>query len=99
MSLKDDLIAAKALIDSPEKWTKGTYRDEAGCMCPIGAVAKAMGVEYSVTPPNLGSVERLLNDIAASVSDAPTVVAFNDRVTTTHADIMALFNRAIEAAQ
>ena len=41
MGLKDDLIAAKALIDSPATWGRGYFRTDDGCYCAAGAVIYA----------------------------------------------------------
>ncbi|UXN73410.1 hypothetical protein N8D56_21425 [Devosia sp. A8/3-2] len=78
-SIKENLIAAQALIDTPEKF------DEAGIITPLlsGGVSIAMfnqmrGALLSVTD---GSTDR----IAIWVRDKP------------HAEIMAMFNRAIDA--
>lgn len=95
MSLVDDLIAAKALIDSPEKWTKGFYQSMDGCLCSLGALGMAIGGNPFF--PN--SVAR-----AALQAEVPqqwgvlSVGAYNDDPDTTHADIMALFDRAIARA-
>lgn len=93
MSLKDDLIAAKALIDTPEKWGKGvgTYLRHSGPACAHEALRRASPTGHEHLRRHLKLA--LPNGFAhASVPD------FNDHPSTTHADIMALFDRAIEAA-
>jgi hypothetical protein len=100
MTVKDDLIAAKALIDAPDKWTKGIHFS-GGRYCAMGAVGAA------TRQPHGGS--RWAECDRALIKSAPRhrwregvdghpVVAFNDDPATTHADIMALFDRAIERA-
>lgn len=91
-TLKDDLIAAKALIDTPEKWGKGSGINPPrnGCHCIITAVPSSRVATFlrDFLPGGQG---------AWPVGISP-VVAFNDHPNTTHADIMALFDRAIAAA-
>lgn len=86
MTLADDLRAARALIDSPEKWLKNELRRD-GCFCAMGA-----GLEVKN-----GAV---LLAIQGQLPDPySTIPAYNDLPTTTHADIMALFDRAITDAE
>lgn len=95
--LADDLRAAKALIDTPEKLAKGEYEDSSGRLCAIGALNKVMGkpVDCPFTP---SGIEAALNAAAARTSGRGAL-SFNDDPATTHADIMALFDRAIAAAE
>lgn len=98
-SLADDLRAARALIDTPEKWCKESYECD-GAMCVLGAGQSANGLqeggpEYyaalrGALPPEWEPDE---NDWSGDVPQ------FNDDPATTHADIMALFDRAIDAAE
>lgn len=95
MTLREDLIAAKAMIDTPEKWGKGKYEPRPGCYCALGAVAKVTGHD-----PNTA----WLNGRASTCRNAlyeytdVGIASFNDAPDTTHADIMALFDRAIATA-
>lgn len=98
MSVKDDLIAAKALIDTPEKWCKGIHK---GQNCTMWAVGDA-------TRQHSGGMRWLDCEVALSravpksfvgPSGVHPIVAFNDAEETSHADIMALFDRAIEGAK
>ncbi len=93
MTIKMDLIAARALIDTPEKWHKGGWGKD-GCFCAVGAVREVTRTSaYSVWATGACIA------LEAAIEDGPRdVPSFNDRETTTHADIMALFDRAIEAA-
>lgn len=100
MSVKKNLIAARALIDTPEKWVKIEYEDH-GCFCALGALGRVMGRDPS---GDLGEVEIALGralppdfKLSAVLSLGTNVVMFNDHPDTTHADIMAMFDRAIEA--
>jgi hypothetical protein len=42
--VKENLIKAKALIDTPDKWSKGGLIDNNGCLCSLGAIAVATGI-------------------------------------------------------
>lgn len=98
-TLKDDLIAAKALIDTPEKWGKGNgtflfgqVPSHQNCaMTACGRVAVDAGRDDDYPP-----MHAALN--SALPSEFRSVWSFNDAIKTTHADIMALFDRAIAAA-
>lgn len=100
--VKENLIAAKALIDTPEKWIKGSLQNaEETCFCTYGAAAKV-----ARTFPHKSGMDSLLTDALADAlpdSFLPdpngilSIAQFNDDPSTTHADIMALFDRAIDA--
>lgn len=83
MSLADDLRAAKALIDTPEKWAEDTLQN---------AVLQAIDLN-----PARWTAARVA--LLAAIPGHPSLVAFNYDPATTHADIMALFDRAIAAAE
>lgn len=96
MKYSDYLKAAKALIDSPEKWTQGEYwRDaegnsvdrpvDAACMCSMGALL--------ATPGPAGPVA--CNYLMEACNDQ-CVVEFND--THSHAEVMQMWDKAIELA-
>jgi hypothetical protein len=97
MTVRDDLIAAKALIDTPEKWTKGAFSNGKGCRCAMGAVMTVRGGDSYIARKPLAALRRQLpaEFIREDVFD---VSSFNDDTATTHADIMALFDRAISKA-
>lgn len=104
MTPAEQLRAAKALIDTPEKWTKGEYAtgphgtyasqysDNAVCYCAMGAIERAdyldgdWGAHFFLRKT---AIER----------GAMGVIDFNDAPTTTHADIMKLFDDAIALAE
>jgi len=91
-TVKDNLIAARALIDTPERWIKGESRI-GDCFCALGAIGVVSGPGAE---PGLwnGCHEAL----AHAVPNGDLYVArFNDDPDTTHADILALFDRAIAA--
>lgn len=96
-SVRDNLIAARALIDTPEKWHKGSI-GKGACLCAAGAVCKAVNWNYLT-----GDRLRRLPEMRALFDRLPTgfydVPVFNDDPNTTHADIMTLFDRAIAALE
>lgn len=106
MTLKDDLIAAKALIDTPEKWRKDDrdFYDECCCAAIACHRVSRRGrigiVAGEAEDAMLQSLYDALDDEWRTVHGEPGVYVghYNDAPDTTHADIMALFDRAIEAA-
>ena len=100
-TVKENLVAAKALIDTPEKWLKGALTTGDGtCFCAMGAVGAAGGYNLlsNDTNPELAA---LIDSIPADFQlqgGRHQLVEFNDHPDTTHADVMALFDRAIAAA-
>lgn len=93
-----NLTKAKALIANPENWNQdGNYSadgdDESTCLCAQGAVAVAIGIPFCALKvslvPELGSLEYALSHNSGVVN------VYNDLPTTTHLDIMNLFDKAI----
>lgn len=93
-SVKENLIAAKTLIDTPEKWTKGGWR-RSGCYCAIGALLEVKGLQGIS-----GFAEAEEEQLRAALPEpfwGDVVENFNDDPNTTHEMIMQLFDRAIAA--
>lgn len=90
----DILRDAKALISDPEKWVKGHYGDcETGEFCSFGAMDQAergSAGAWLLADLTLDRAARAINP------EFKDYIAFNDHPDTTHADVMALFDRAIE---
>lgn len=98
MTTKEILIAARAKIDAPERWTQGvvarnadghpTYisAENAVCWCIAGAITSVGG-----------------DDVACGVFLRATgtkhIGKWNDDPTRTHAEVLAAFDRAIAAAE
>lgn len=97
-SVRDHLIAARALIDTPEKWMKGSYHSQStGCLCALGALGVAAhGDAYDW---EYVDAKALLSVLRPDDEDWLIVVDFNDHPDTTHADVMAWFDRAIAAQE
>ena len=98
MKTSEILIAAKALIDEPGKWTQGTYArnsdmeevdsysEDAVCFCSIGAIYRI--TPHIVSREGIGYLRSAMG---------PSVVVFND--THPHAEVMQMWDRAIELAK
>jgi hypothetical protein len=96
MTVKDNLIAAKALIADPANWAKsGEVDPRKGRYCAAVAcndfadaprMFEALRAAFPVEYVGRGGWVTELFD-------------FNDLPSTTHADIMALFDRAIAAQE
>jgi hypothetical protein len=89
--LVEDLKATKALIANEADWGKGAYEWN-GCLCTVGALRRALKVN-AIDVVQTSAYQAL----RAALGGELPLVTFNDRDTTTHADIMALFDRAIAA--
>lgn len=107
MTLKDDLIAAKALIDTPQKWCqkhghltrKKWLFWEQHSYCTVGAISVTGGGHINTIHPDFLRMRDALERTLPPGNENSLLVAFNDDPATTHADIMALFDRAINAAE
>lgn len=102
MGVREDLIAAKALIDAPSKWIKSdstkSCRRCAALACDRLVFA---GAAKTNSHAMWAALYRQLPDVYQTDEDEHGVCIgrYNDARATTHADIMALFDRAIESAQ
>ncbi len=89
--LRSGLVKAKHLIQSPDSWLQGgLLRDNK--MCALGALCCA--VPESDVEGYISAKNALREALPAGEISVPT---FNDKPTTTHADVLALFDRAISA--
>jgi hypothetical protein len=100
--LAEDLKAAKALIDTPEKWHRGWYAD-GDKHCALGAVHAVCDSPDKFTWFEGGRADdcrlALLHALPTKYWRGEGVAAFNDSRRRKHDDIMALFDRAIAAAE
>jgi hypothetical protein len=100
MTVKDNLIAAKALIDTPEKWGREDYTPRPGCFCVIGALCEAMKLSPATVEASSDEARALALSLPEGwEKNGWYLPNFNDAKDTTHADIMALFDRAIAAQE
>lgn len=108
MTTREVLVAARALIDTPEKWTKdrayaldsvghrvSSYNDDAVAFCVDGAAARAVDDETGGS--KLYDQVRQALKRALPAGYERSIWAFNDDPATTHADVLALFDAAIAA--
>ena len=111
MTAKEILIKAKGLIDTPDKWVRGTYaEDKSGNACIPNGLAS---VTFSATGAlfHAGSdarsgpgepyfqARKLLGEVLPFDHNQPypgaNIKLFNDHHDTTHADVMGAFDEAI----
>lgn len=88
-TVRENLIAAKALIDSPAKWADWDRFSERRCIYEV-----ALSLEQDREP-----VIGALRAECVKTVGHDRLSHFNDYPDTTHADIMALFDRAIAAQE
>ena len=98
----DLLRRAKAKIPTPETWTRGEFARDLGgkvvggasahavCWCAYGAI-QAVAHESTLRED--------AEDAIASQVPSGYVADFNDAPETTHADVLAAFDRAIAAEE
>ena len=97
------LRAARALIETPERWCRGAWARSAHRRPVLEASAKAcsfcaLGAVNRVAPSwNLRGQAH--GALFHSLPKFPSVHQFNDARSTTHADILALYDRAIALAE
>ena len=104
--IRDTLIAARALIEDEERWTKGAMaRDKNGapcesggtpvCWCASGAI---MMCELKKRSADSEGAMRYLRE-ALPPWAMRNVPQFNDNSHTTHAEVLAAFDKAIDLAK
>lgn len=103
MTTVDILRSARDLISDEKRWTQSAEaRDDRGseiralspkatCFCAIGAIAKAS--EYVHFSNEINARDLLRKQLGGG----HTIVSFND--THTHAEVLAVFDRAISRAE
>lgn len=92
VAAEDDVLRtlqdARHRITNPEDWCK-SYFAANGAVCALGALEESCGGRW------IGR-EYLLRAIPTEFPHR-SVIVFNDDCSTTHADVLALFDRAIAA--
>lgn len=86
------LRAARARIDTEAKWCKDRMHMGPDVHCAEGACVYVPAGTYVNTVNALRAALALMPAMATCDS----IMSYNDLPTTTHADIMALFDRAIK---
>lgn len=108
MKISEALIQGKALIEKPEHWTKGAYaRNEKGetrwstdedatCFCSLGAMGRVTcRLEEKNDHRGNSIYYRGVGYLEAAMGECVSV--FNDEHA--HAEVMAAWDKAIEAAK
>lgn len=106
MSIVENLTAARALIDQPQKWVKGKYQivlaDGSTCFCALGALQTAClenaesSYDYYYELEALGAhIPHYYRVGVPDVSISNSLTRFNDSPDTTHAEVLMLFDKAI----
>jgi len=83
------LREARAIV--AEGWCKGVAEDGQGNHCALGALALAAPRERVIK-----TIIPILNKALPKSFSFGTIACYNDSLSTTQADILALFDRAIE---
>lgn len=90
----DFLLEAKGLIDSPEKWIKGSFRKN-GCYCMLGALLEVVGKDYAWDK----ACTLIENTLVREKAFSCYMPEFNDAPETTHDDVMKIMDLAIERSK
>lgn len=100
MTAADILREGRKLIENPENWVQGSFGQTKGgnrcyavdpranCWCAVGAISK-VGEEVAEDEWQLAWVA------LDNASPCGCSIRFNDHAKTTHADVLAMFDRAI----
>lgn len=96
-SVVDLLESARGLIESEEKWIRGSYWKPGGRHCAIGALRAAAGRVYRKATRQ--RAHELLRDVARErgFCGPDAVERMNDR--SSHAEVLSAFDQAIAAAR
>jgi len=104
---RDILIAARALIADPERWTRRVSAraaaekvcdatdDAAVAWCATGAIERCVSDDTEWQD----ALEALRSVLVPTTLITGHITAWNDRPSTTHADVLAAFDRAIERSR
>ncbi len=93
------LIAARVILNDENAWCGHGPGDERITFCAAMAVRRAAGCSMSggfgYEPASSALWSAAMNDLDAQLGNRFSVAEYNDAFTTTHADVLALFDRAI----
>lgn len=92
----------KEKINTPDKWTKGTYGIVGvggyECLCLYGAFCES---SKGASNDTIDYVDRTMSRVAVDrgVNSGCAYIKFNDAPNTKHEDVMSLLDEAIEIAK
>lgn len=101
--LSTDLRAARALVDTPEKWCKeagarDAFSNAVSVFSPLAVQLSMVGAYMRATKKDTTREYDVIRALADSgVNDL--MYKWNDAPERTHADVLAAFDRAIEKAE
>jgi hypothetical protein len=91
---RDVLVAARKLIETPDKWVRDPYRNGWGdCHCTVTAIGEAItdiGYDVATEMAAEAAIKR-----AIGVDKMFSVMVWNDAPERTHAEVLAAFDKAI----
>ena len=110
MNASEVLTSAKALIADPQNWCKGYHAvdsdnnrvsansENACAWCSMGAIQKSMRIDSTINYLRVESaVFSTIEGVIMEYSgEYDTIMSFNDACETQHADVMQVFDAAIE---
>lgn len=96
------LADARKLIEVPDSWQQNAFFDgeyrQPGCRyCALGAIHAARG-DRSIAEPSWNTESSVLADVIDATSWSE-ISEWNDQKGRTHAEVLAAFDKAIEAAK
>ncbi len=100
-TVTQDLLAAKSLIETPDRWIRGSLRerDFMGCRyCTLGALSEATSV-FPEADEHYNLAYAALQAQLPNYPSSGSIAWFNDDPRTTHTDVLGLFDRAIRSTQ
>lgn len=109
MTTREILIAARALIATPERWTQGDRaRDAAGAPidpCDPRAVCWCISGALEAADPSGSDMDGFigaalaLEKVIVGLGHRAAIGDFNDAPERTHAEVLAAFDKAIAATE
>lgn len=86
--IKDVLVKTQELISNPDKWCKREMIDGDGRLCLLGAIREAAD-----------DMEWEVKNFIRNTADIPVLFIFNDRSSTTHADVLKVLDECISKCE
>lgn len=96
MTVAEDIKTARDIV--AKRWYKGGLTDGEGNVCALGALNVAcLGSVHAFVIDNRGRREEARNELERHLPDQrwPDLVDYNDAESTTHEDIVNLFDKTL----